>query len=191
MYLDFLITALGILGGISVRKEQVQDSHLSLGEKAVPCCKSPGAQPFTCPLSQKIWEQGCDLHLSWEKVPRRQMLYVEELAATKQMKRTGMPHLANRTLSLSSLPHSQLFPGSTAKCKGSSLCSESVSGITAGGGKTCHQGVSPRREEGKWTQTDWYYRRYDNCSHFSFLTCELSWHLKLKGWLSLNTQHII
>lgn len=112
--------------------------------------------------------------------------YVDELAAAKQMKRIGMPHLANRTLSLSSLPHSQLFPGSTAKCKGSSLCSESVSGITAGGGKTRHQGVSPRREEGNWTQTDWYYRRYDNCSHFSFLTCELSWHLKLKGWLSLK-----
>lgn len=64
MYLDFLITALGILGGISVRKEQVQDSHLSLGEKAVPRCKSPGAQPFTCPSSQKIWELGCDLPLS-------------------------------------------------------------------------------------------------------------------------------
>lgn len=38
---------------------------------------------------------------------------------------------ASRALSLSSFPHSQSFPGSTAKCKGSSLCSESVRGMTA------------------------------------------------------------
>lgn len=70
------------------------------------------------------------------------------------MGRLRLPHLANRTLSLSSLPHSQPLPGSTAKCKGSSLCSESVSGITAEEKETCHQGVSLRREEGNWTQTD-------------------------------------
>ena len=39
---------------------------------------------------------------------------------------------ASRALSLSSFPHSQSFPGSTAKCRGSNLCSESVRGITAG-----------------------------------------------------------
>lgn len=39
---------------------------------------------------------------------------------------------ARRALSLSSFPHSQSFPGSTAKCRGSNLCSESVRGITAG-----------------------------------------------------------
>lgn len=39
---------------------------------------------------------------------------------------------ASRALSLSSFPHSQSFPGSTAKCRGNSLCSESVRGITAG-----------------------------------------------------------
>lgn len=43
----------------------------------------------------------------------------------------GKSYLASRALSLSSFPHSQSFPGSTAKCKGSSLCSESVRGITA------------------------------------------------------------
>lgn len=42
--------------------------------------------------------------------------------------------LASLTLSLSSFPHCQSFPGSTAKCTGSSLCSESVRGITAAGG---------------------------------------------------------
>jgi len=44
---------------------------------------------------------------------------------------TGRSYLASLVLSLSSFPHSQSFPGSTAKCKGSSLCSESVRGITA------------------------------------------------------------
>lgn len=113
------------------------------------------------------------------------MLYVEELPATKQMKRIGISHLANRTLSLSSLPHSQLFPGSTAKCKGSSLCSESVSGITAGGGKTCHQGERKATEHTE-KEAVLYYRSYDHCSHFLFFTCELPWHLKLKGWLDNN-----
>lgn len=41
---------------------------------------------------------------------------------------------------MSSFPHSQSFPGSTAKCSGSILCSESVRGITtAGGNKNKHQ----------------------------------------------------
>lgn len=40
-------------------------------------------------------------------------------------------YFASLVLSLSSLPHSQSLPGSTAKCRASSLCSESVSGITA------------------------------------------------------------
>jgi len=44
---------------------------------------------------------------------------------------TEKPYLASLVLSLSSFPHSQSFPGSTAKCKGSNLCSESVRGITA------------------------------------------------------------
>lgn len=39
-------------------------------------------------------------------------------------------YLASITLSWSSLPHSQSSPGSTAKCKGSILWSESVRGIT-------------------------------------------------------------
>lgn len=39
-------------------------------------------------------------------------------------------YLASITLSVSSLPHSQSLPGSTAKCRGSILCSESVRGIT-------------------------------------------------------------
>lgn len=43
----------------------------------------------------------------------------------------GGTHLASLTLSPSSLPQCQSLPGSTAKCTGSSLCSESVSGITA------------------------------------------------------------
>lgn len=66
-------------------------------------------------------------------------LTVDEIAATEQTRSPGLPHLASRTLSLSSLPHSQPFPGSTAKCKGSSLCSASVSGITAAEGETRHQ----------------------------------------------------
>lgn len=41
-------------------------------------------------------------------------------------------YFASLALSLSSLPHSQSLPGSTAKCSASSLCSESVSGMTAG-----------------------------------------------------------
>lgn len=44
---------------------------------------------------------------------------------------TERSYLASLVLSLSSFPHSQSFPGSTAKCKGSNLCSESVRGITA------------------------------------------------------------
>lgn len=40
------------------------------------------------------------------------------------------PYLASITLSVSSFPHSQSFPGSTAKCRGSILYSESVRGIT-------------------------------------------------------------
>lgn len=43
----------------------------------------------------------------------------------------GRSYWASRALSLSSFPHSQSFPGSTAKCRGNSLCSESVRGITA------------------------------------------------------------
>ncbi len=45
----------------------------------------------------------------------------------------AVTYLASITLSVSSLPHSQSFPGSTAKCKGSILCSESVRGITTAG----------------------------------------------------------
>lgn len=40
-------------------------------------------------------------------------------------------YLASLALSLSSLPHSQSLPGSTAKCRDKSLCSESVKGMTA------------------------------------------------------------
>lgn len=47
-------------------------------------------------------------------------------------RRAAYAYWASLALSLSSFPHSQSFPGSTAKCRGSSLCSESVRGITAG-----------------------------------------------------------
>lgn len=47
-------------------------------------------------------------------------------------------NLASLTLSLSSFPHCHSFPGSTAKCTGSSLCSESVRGITAAPGQKYH-----------------------------------------------------
>lgn len=50
---------------------------------------------------------------------------------TAYTKVTERSYLASLVLSLSSFPHSQSFPGSTAKCKGSNLCSESVRGITA------------------------------------------------------------
>lgn len=69
----------------------------------------------------------------------------------------GGAHWASRALSLSSLPHSQSFPGSTAKCRGSSLCSESVRGITAAteergalpGGPRAGGGRGPQQPPGR------------------------------------------
>lgn len=47
------------------------------------------------------------------------------------MERIEGSYLASLALSLSSLLHSQSLPGSTAKCRAKSLCSESVRGMTA------------------------------------------------------------
>lgn len=60
---------------------------------------------------------------------------------------TESSYLASLVLSLSSFPHSQSFPGSTAKCKGSNLCSESVRGITAEAEKK--QGLGWGKQKGQ------------------------------------------
>lgn len=93
-------------------------------------------KPPTCPLVDRLTElpwpsvftltlhEGCihKQHLCVcfidKHQPPRDMLY--------------WTYLACLVLSLSSLPHSQSLPGSTAKWSASSLCSESVRGITAG-----------------------------------------------------------
>src|SRR4029434_1334142 len=59
---------------------------------------------------------------------------------------TAASCLAILVLSLSSLPHSQSLPGSTAKWSDSSLCSESVRGITAAGGRQGGEEEKQREE---------------------------------------------
>lgn len=118
------------------------------------CYKMPKLLPNLAHTLQLFKQTGIRMWVccSWakEKFPRH--AHREEIPATKQMERLRLPHLANRTLSLSSLPHSQPFPGSTAKCKGSSLCSESVSGITAEKENETQSQADSLRKEGIQTQ---------------------------------------
>lgn len=90
------------------------------------CDRQLETHPRLLPCNQRTWTKPS----LWAVLPILQSGMAQDILLLNT-EVTERSYLASLVLSLSSFPHSQSFPGSTAKYKGSNLCSESVRGITA------------------------------------------------------------
>ena len=88
---------------------------------------------------------------SWRRSRRRKRRRRWRRRTWRKRVVATLTYVASLVLSLSSLPHSQSFPGSVAKWRESSLCSESVSGITAGKTESTSARLDQRQSESTLT----------------------------------------